>query len=238
MINKEKMRQYGAMIGLELVEEKLDQLDEYARFLVEYNEKVNLTTITDPDEIIRKHFADSLQLLAQAPMAQGARLIDVGTGAGFPSLPLKIARPDLQVTLLDSLNKRIVFLQQLCQRLGIQAEAIHARAEEAGRRPQLRERFDFATARAVSHLRELSEYCLPFVKVGGSFLAMKGPEVEQELEEGERAVKLMGGRVGQVIHYELPEIGEGRTLLVISKERPTPKEYPRPSAKIAKKPLD
>ena len=111
MINKEKMRQYGAMIGLELVEEKLDQLDEYARFLVEYNEKVNLTAITDPNEIIRKHFADSLQLLAQAPMAQGARLIDVGTGAGFPSLPLKIARPDLQVTLLDSLNKRIVFLQ-------------------------------------------------------------------------------------------------------------------------------
>ena len=155
MINKEKMRQYGAMIGLEFVEEKLDRLDEYARFLVEYNEKVNLTAITDPDEIIRKHFADSLQLLAQAPMAQGARLIDVGTGAGFPSLPLKIARPDLQVTLLDSLNKRIVFLQQLCQRLGIQAEAIHARAEEAGRRPQLRERFDFATARAVSHLREL-----------------------------------------------------------------------------------
>ena len=229
MINKEKMRQYGAMIGLELVEEKLDQLDEYARFLVEYNEKVNLTAITDPDEIIRKHFADSLQLLAQVPMAQGARLIDVGTGAGFPSLPLKIARPDLQVTLLDSLNKRIVFLQ---------AETIHARAEEAGRRPQLREGFDFATARAVSHLRELSEYCLPFVKVGGSFLAMKGPEVEQELEEGERAVKLMGGRVGQVIHYELPEIGEGRTLLVIPKERPTPKEYPRPSAKIAKKPLD
>ncbi|MBC8570649.1 16S rRNA (guanine(527)-N(7))-methyltransferase RsmG [Zongyangia hominis] len=237
MIDRSLMERYAKELGIELSGRMLEQLDDYAQFLVEYNEKVNLTAITAPEDIVRKHFADSLSVLRQVKIPEDSSLIDVGTGAGFPSTPLLIARPDLHVTQLDSLQKRIVFLQALAGRLGVPVTAIHARAEEAGRQPAFRERFDFATARAVAHLRELSEYCLPFVRVGGKFLALKGPEMETELRESERAISLLGGEVEDIRSYTLPGSDERRTLVVVTKRIPTPKAYPRPSAKMAKKPL-
>ena len=161
--------------GLELSAGCYEKLDYYASFLVEYNQKVNLTALTAPEEILIKHFLDSMLLTRHVQIPLGASLIDVGTGAGFPSVPVLLLREDLQLTLLDSLNKRIVFLQQLAEKLGIRVRCIHARAEEAGRMPELREQFDLATARAVAAMPVLTEYCIPFVKPGGIFVAMKGP---------------------------------------------------------------
>ena len=189
-----------------------------------------------------KHFADSLT--AAPLMPDGAfSLIDVGTGAGFPGVPLALLREDCTLTLLDSLNKRLVFLDALCKELGLPVTLIHARAEEGGQRPDLRESFDVATARAVAALPTLCEYCLPFVKVGGRFVALKGPDADREREAAEKAVDLLGGTVRAVSAITLPaDPIEGiepmeRRLLTIDKERHTPKGYPRPAAKIAKRPL-
>ena len=166
MIDTARFSAAAAAEGFELTARQLEQFDQYAQFLVEYNEKVNLTAITDPEGIEVKHFLDSLMLLKAVELPEGASVIDVGTGAGFPSVPAKIVRDDLRLTLLDGLNKRIVFLGELSRRLGQENTALHARAEEAAR-GELREQFDLATARAVADLRVLAEYCLPFVKVGG-----------------------------------------------------------------------
>ena len=221
--------------GFTLSAEQLAQFDCYASFLVEYNEKVNLTAITEPDDIAIKHFLDSLLLLKAVEVPEKARLIDVGTGAGFPAVPVKIARPDLNVTLLDGLNKRIVFLQQLSQKLGQQNECIHGRAEEAAK-TQLREQFDIATARAVADLRVLAEYCLPFVKTGGYFLALKGPDGPQEAKAAEKAVSMLGGKISGIYQQVLP--GENqRSIIVIQKCKTTPAKYPRHGGKIAKSPL-
>lgn len=236
MIEKSRLAEHARELGLSLSEEQLWQFDRYCELLLEWNQKINLTAIRDPEGVLIKHFVDSLALLKYAPLPQGAKLIDVGTGAGFPGVPLKLARPDLSLTLLDSLNKRLLFLQELSQQLSFEAEITHSRAEEAGRLPTLRERFDTAVSRAVASLNLLAEYCLPFVKVGGVFLAAKGPEVEEELAQGERAVKLLGGRIEKIERYQLPE-GSGRTLVVIRKEKPTSGEYPRHGSKISKKPL-
>lgn len=238
MIDRQLMETYARALGLTLTAEMLMRLDDYAQFLVEYNEKVNLTAITAPEDIVRKHFADSLSVFAHVEIPRGSTLIDVGTGAGFPSVPMKIVRDDLSITQVDSLGKRVTFLKALRDRLELtQVNAIHARAEEAGRRAPLRESFDFAAARAVAHLRELSEYCLPFVRVGGKFLALKGPDMEEELSQSERAIALLGGTVEQAASYTLPGSEERRTLVVIRKTAATPPLYPRPSAKMAKKPL-
>ena len=213
-----------------------DKLDQYASLLVEWNEKMNLTAITDPEGIVIKHFLDSLLLLKAYPLEEGASMIDVGTGAGFPSIPVAAARPDLKLTLLDSLQKRIHFLETVCDSLSIPAQCIHARAEEAGRMDDFREQYDCATARAVARLRELAEYCLPFVRVGGSFVALKGGEIEEELEEAKFAVKQLGGKIEKVEKFTLP--GDlGRSIVVIRKTRSTPAKFPRPSGKIKKNPL-
>ena len=222
--------------GLQLTQQQLETLDLYARLLVEWNEKMNLTAITEPGEIAVKHFLDSLLLLDAAAPAHGASLIDVGAGAGFPSVPCAVVRGDLRLTLLDSLNKRVRFLTELCAQLGVEAQTIHARAEEGGRDWQLRERFDIATARAVAHLRELSEYCLPFVKPGGLFVALKSGEVDAELEEAKPAIRLLGGKVEAVKRYKLPG-GMQRSIVLIRKISQISPKYPRPSAKIAKNPL-
>ena len=192
MIQTNELKRLLEEQGIESTEEQLLQFDRYAELLVEWNKRMNLTAITEPDEMIRKHFLDSAVLLSYVSLPKNAAVIDVGTGAGFPSVPCTILRPDLKLTLLDSLNKRITFLSALCSALGIPAECVHARAEEGGRMPSLREQFDLATARAVAHLRELSEYCLPFVKVGGLFAALKGPDLEEELSEAKSAIRLLG----------------------------------------------
>ena len=236
MIDQSKLTALFSEAGLSITEEQATQFDAYAQILVEWNEKMNLTAITAPEEIVVKHFLDSVLLLSHAPASANASMIDVGTGAGFPSVPCAILRPDLKLTLLDSLNKRITFLSHLTDAIGVKAMCIHARAEEGGRQKELREQFDIATARAVAHLRELSEYCLPFVKVGGRFLALKGPEMEQELVEAKTAIRLLGGKIREVKTYTLPD-GSGRTLVIIEKISQTPTKYPRPSAKIKKQPL-
>ena len=208
MIQTNELKRLLEEQGIESTEEQLLQFDRYAELLVEWNKRMNLTAITEPDEMIRKHFLDSAVLLSYVSLPKNAAVIDVGTGAGFPSVPCTILRPDLKLTLLDSLNKRITFLSALCSALGIPAECVHARAEEGGRMPSLREQFDLATARAVAHLRELSEYCLPFVKVGGLFAALKGPDLEEELSEAKSAIRLLGGRIEQVKEYNLDKVGK------------------------------
>jgi len=222
--------------NIEINDHMLESFDSYAKFLIEYNEKVNVTAITEPDEIAIKHFADSASILGIIEVRQGASIIDVGCGAGFPSVPIKIVRPDLKLMLLDSLNKRIVFLNELCALLKIEAQAVHARAEEAGRNVKFREKYDVATARAVANLAELAEYCLPFVKVGGVFLAMKGPDPDAEVKEAQKAIELLGGKIEDVVKYSLPD-GSGRSLVIIKKISQTSTKYPRQSAKIAKSPI-
>lgn len=243
MIDFALLREYAAPFGVELTDTACEKLDVYARLLVEWNEKMNLTAITAPDDIVLKHFADSLTALPLLPQKTGISLIDVGTGAGFPGVVLAIARPDLKLTLLDSLNKRLTFLQAVCEAVGINAATVHARAEEGGQNPALRERFDVATARAVAALPTLSEYCLPFVKVGGRFIAMKGPESEGEAAAAAKGIALLGGNspvVHRLILPAQPKAGVEqleRRLFVIEKGRPTPKQYPRPTPKIKAKPL-
>lgn len=205
----------------------------YASELLEWNEKINLTAITDDEGIALKHFYDSVYPFTLFDVPKGASVIDVGTGAGFPSCPLKIYRGDIKLTLLDSLNKRIRFLEELSQKCGFEAECIHARAEDGGKRADLREHFDIACARAVAPMYILAEYCLPFVKVGGAFLALKGSSGSEELEEAKESIKSLGGKTELVKEYTLPN-GDGRTLIVIRKTAPTPAKYPRPKAKIIK----
>lgn len=236
MIDCEKLREYSAAMGVSLDAAQLERFDLYARLLVEWNEKINLTAILQPDEILVKHFVDSLSLLTAAQLPQNAKLIDVGTGAGFPSVPVKIARPDVQVTLLDSLNKRLIFLAELSAALGQTNECIHFRAEEAGQKADYRERYDVATARAVAHLRELTEYCLPFVRVGGQFAALKSGEIDAELEESRKAIQTLGGRVEEIRRLALPD-GSARAIVLIKKISQTPTKYPRPHGKMVKSPL-
>lgn len=237
MIAKELLKQNFDVFGLTYTDEIGNRLDIYAEMLVEWNQKINLTAITDPDDIVIKHFIDSLLLLKALDLPKNASLIDVGTGAGFPSLPVCVVREDLRPTLLDSLNKRLIFLEELCKNIKVNAQFLHARAEEAGQKAEFREKYDVATARAVAHLRELAEYCLPFVKVGGIFAALKGYEIEEELEEAKYAISQMGGKIEAVQKFKLPGDNK-RSIVIIRKFRQTPAKYPRITAKIKKSPLN
>ena len=219
--------------GIEITDEQYARFYEYAKMLVEWNEKINLTAITDPEGIALKHFYDSVYPFTLCEIPKGARVIDVGTGAGFPSCPLKIVRGDISLTLLDSLNKRIKFLQELSDKCSLDAECIHARAEDGGHKADLRESFDIACARAVAPMYVLAEYCLPFVRVGGMFVALKGSSGGDELDEAKEAIKRLGGKTEQVEEYTLPN-GDGRTLIVVRKISETPAKYPRAKAKIVK----
>lgn len=221
--------------ALPLTEEQYAKFATYADHLVAKNAVMNLTAITDPQGIAEKHFLDSVLPLNFFTIPDGASLVDVGTGAGFPGIPMAIIRPDLKLTLIDSLQKRVGFLSELCDMLCIPADCRHLRAEDAGQ-GSLRETFDIATARAVSRLSVLCEYCLPLVKVGGAFLALKGGDCEQELKDAYTAIKTLGGKTEQVEKYALPN-GDARTLIVIRKIAPTPAKYPRPQGKIKSKPL-
>jgi 16S rRNA (guanine527-N7)-methyltransferase len=221
---------------IELSSTAIDRLCLYYDLLIEWNEKMNLTALTEPRDVAVKHFVDSLLLLRYVQIENGASAIDVGTGAGFPGLVMKIARPDLRLTLLDSLQKRLVFLQEVCDRLGLEdVEIIHSRAED-GARTVLRESFDLAAARAVASLNVLSEYCLPYVKVGGRFVAMKGSSAEQELNEAVSAIAQLGGKVGMMKQYTLID-PDDRVIIVVDKIMPTPEKFPRKSKQIKNKPL-
>lgn len=229
------LKELAAKKGINLTETQLTQFETYSQMLREWNEKMNLTAIVDPKGIAEKHFYDSLLFLVATDIPQGARVIDVGTGAGFPGVVLKIARPDIELVLLDSLNKRLIFLGELLKELKLDAELIHARAEE-GAKPPLRESFDIATARAVAALPTLTEYCLPYVKVGGSFVAMKGPAANQEAEQAKNALKVLGGDKFEILTEFLPE-GDERCFAITKKISQTPTKYPRNSGKISKNPL-
>lgn len=217
--------------GLSLDKHTYDKLNIYCDFLIEYNKNVNLTAITDPVDILYKHFIDSIIMVKYVDIPQNACLIDVGTGAGFPSIPLKIYRPDINLTLLDSLNKRITFLQLLCEKIGIKAEFIHGRAEDFSKKPEYREKFDVSCARAVANMSLLSELCIPFVKVGGMFVSMKGPN--EDISLGFNAIKILGGNVSRETNYSLEN--EERRIVQIEKISQTPTKYPRNSSQIKKK---
>lgn len=228
--------QAKSVLGIKLKEEQARQFQRYLELLLERNESLNLTAITDPAEAAEKHFLDSLVPAALCPIKEGAKLLDVGTGAGFPGLPLKILRPDLELSLLDGTGKKLAFLREVCGELGIQAQFLHKRAEEAGRDKVLRESFDVVISRAVAGLPVLAEYCLPLVKMKGYFLAMKGPAAGEELEQARQALDILGGTQHKLLTVSLPTAGE-RSIVQVRKLAFTPKSYPRHGGTIVKHPL-
>jgi 16S rRNA (guanine(527)-N(7))-methyltransferase RsmG len=236
IIDCEVLKNRAADFGVGLDDTALERFDKYAEMIIETNKVMNLTSITEPGDIVVKHFLDSLSIFSAVELAEGAKAIDVGTGAGLPGIALLIARPDLSVTLLDSTKKKMEFVKTVLTALGLPASTTHARAEEAARKPEYREKFDLAAARAVAGMNELSEYCLPFVKVGGKFVAMKGAVVKDELSGAKQAIRSLGGVVRGVKAFELQDAGE-RNLIIVERIYPSPYKYPRPSAQIAKKPL-
>lgn len=234
MINKEMLKAYSANYGVSLSEIELDRFDYLCQRLLRWNEHVNLTAITDPDEIVIKHFVDSLTLMPYTDLPHGANVIDVGCGAGFPGLPIIIHRPDLNITFLDSVGKKLSFISEALSNCGLLGETAHARAEELAHQKTHREKFDLAVSRAVASLNILAEYCLPFVKPGGYFIAMKGAQDEVEL--GSNAITQLGGEIEQVVSLKLPNNDE-RNLIIVKKISQTSSKYPRKSKKISTKPL-
>lgn len=232
------LQRAAAIYGLTLTERQQQQFQRYYELLIEWNEKMNLTAITEPQEVAVKHMIDSLSAWDAGLFTPGARLIDVGTGAGFPGIPLKIFQPELQLTLLDSLQKRVGFLQTVCDALELEGvSCVHARAEEAARQKAYREQFDIAVSRAVARLSVLAEYCLPFVRIGGSFLALKGMRYQEEADEAKRALHLLGGDIAAIRPVHLPELDDVRAILTISKKQRTPAVYPRKAGTPEKNPL-
>lgn len=235
-ISKELLTAAAAQFSVNLTDVQIDMFDAYARLLVDYNEKVNLTAITEPDDIVIKHFADSLALCKFSPCKLNGSLADVGTGAGFPGMPLLIASSDLKVTFFDAVNKKLDFIRYVVSELGLSADVIHARAEDAGRMDEYREKFDFTTARAVAQLRVLSEFCLPLVKVGGYFISMKGSISDEEKTSGTAAFEKLGAKFYDDIFYSIHN-GDERNIIIAKKISQISSKYPRNMAQISKKPL-
>lgn len=236
MLNRELLSQTIEKFNLTVSDETFIRLDRYAEMLVETNKSFNLTAITEPCDVTVKHFADCLSIFAFADIPENAKLIDVGTGAGFPGLVIKLFRPDIDVTFLDSTRKKLGFIDSVLKETGMTGETVHLRAEEAAVLPKYRERFDFATARAVAALPVLSEYCLPFVKVGGEFISMKSAESSEEIKSAEAAVKILGGEISGDNVFNLVE-NMPRRIITVKKKSQTPTRYPRKTAQIAKKAL-
>lgn len=224
--------------GIVLSERQSEQFLRYYEMLAEWNDRVNLTAITEYQDVLKKHFVDSLSLTKIYDLRQNYSIIDVGTGAGFPGLALKIAFPGLKVTLLDSLNKRIQFLDAVIKELGLQGvETVHGRAEDLAKPGKRRESYDLCVSRAVANLSTLSEYCLPFVKKGGLFIAYKSEKAVSEIEQAEKAIFLLGGRIRERTEFTLPDSDIHRSLFVIEKTKETPEKYPRKAGLPSKEPL-
>ena len=233
------IRHYCSEMNMPLTDQQYQEFDTYRDMVIEKNKVMNLTAITDPEEFALKHFADSLSLLTVSDLiTEGASVIDVGTGAGFPSVPIKIARPDIKLTLLDSLAKRIRFLDEVIEKVKLDAvTTIHSRAEEGSRNPQLRDSFDIALSRAVANLSTLTEYCLPYVKVGGYFISYKSDEVDEELASSRHAISVLGGKLEDTISLTLADSDINRRFIIIKKIKPTPKAYPRKPGTAKREPL-
>lgn len=235
-ISKELLNICANEFCIDLSEDKIDKFDKYAQELVNYNEKVNLTAITDPDDIVIKHFADSLAFIRYSEIESGNTFADVGTGAGFPGVPVLIAADNINVTLFDAVNKKLDFIRYLLSELDLNANVIHIRAEEAGKMPEYREKFDFVTARAVAQLRILSEFCLPLVKIGGKFVSMKGDISDEEKVNGISAFKKLGAELYDDIHYNIHN-DDARNIIIAKKISQISPKYPRNMGQISKKPL-
>ncbi len=241
----EKMQQ----IKIDLTQNQINQFYTYMQLLIEWNEKMNLTAITEPNEVILKHFVDSATIIKHikarstkendtTPNSEKTKLIDIGTGAGFPGIPIKIIRPDIEIVLLDSLNKRITFLNEVIKKLQLEKiTAIHARAEEAGKNKKYREQFDIVTSRAVANMSTLSEYTIPLIKVGGKGIYMKGSEIEEELEKSKKAIQVLGGKIEKVESFNLPSTNIKRNNVIIHKKSTTSGKYPRKPGLAKKEPI-
>ncbi|HHT62701.1 MAG: 16S rRNA (guanine(527)-N(7))-methyltransferase RsmG [Bacillota bacterium] len=224
--------------GIDYSDDILVKCQKFYDLLLLWNQKINLTSLKDPKDIAVKHFVDSLICLKQVSFHQDDNLMDVGTGAGFPGVPIKIFLSGMKLTLLDSLEKRCRFLSNLVKTLELkQVDIIHGRAEDKGRETSYREQFSLVTARAVTALPILAEYCLPFLKVGGCFFALKGGEVHEEVEKGRKAIEIMGGEVAEIKYYRLPLLNDARSLVIVKKTCPTPGKYPRKAGIPSKKPI-
>ena len=233
---KELMNFYAEKINIVFNEKQLEQFYNYMNLLLEWNEKINLTAITDPEEIIIKHFIDSLTISKY--IENNKQIADLGTGAGFPGIPLKIYRTDLNIVLVDSLNKRINFLNEVIDKLNLDnITTIHSRIEDFGKDKKYREAFDYATARAVANLSVLSEYLIPVVKLKGQAICMKGSEIEIEIDDSKTAINILGGQIIKVDKFNLPETDIGRNIIIINKIKNTPSKYPRKAGVPSKEPL-
>lgn len=235
-IIEDVLKNYAGEYRLNLDDTKVELLERYAEILVEWNKKINLTAIVEPYQVAIKHFLDSLAMLKFINIPESGALIDIGTGAGFPGVPIKILRSDIKLTLVDSRGKRITFLKHLLEELDIEAEVKQDRAEELANFPEYREKFDVATSRAVASMNILSEYCLPFLKIGGFFVALKSSDVDAELANANSAIQTLGGKLIAVNKFELPD-DNPRAIVCVEKISSTNTKYPRDSAKIMKNPL-
>ena len=239
-MNKEELKkvfmEYAKKINIDINEEQINKFYDYMNLLIEWNKKINLTAITDYNEIILKHFVDSLTI--NKYIKENNYVVDVGTGAGFPGIPLKIIRDDINIVLVDSLNKRINFLNEVIKELNLKnIETVHARAEEFGRNKKYRQKFDVATSRAVANLSTLSEYMIPLVKINGRCICMKGKEIKEELKDSLNAIKVLGGKVENVEEFELADNDINRSIIYILKEKDTPNKYPRKAGTPSKDPI-
>ena len=234
--NTDKFKQGLVNLKLELNEKQIEQFLKYYEMLIEKNKVMNLTAITEYDEVIEKHFLDSISLCQVYDLSKPVKILDMGTGAGFPGIPLKIAFPEVEITLADSLNKRIKFLDEVVAELGLEkVTTVHARAEELARNKDHRESYDLVVSRAVANLSTLGEYCIPFVKMGGSFVSYKSGEVDEEVNAAGKAIKILGGQIKDVYKFDLSD--QKRSFVTIEKIKTTPKTYPRKAGTPSKEPL-
>ena len=233
----ERVKSGAQRMGIALDAQACERFARYYELLVEGNTRMNLTSVLEPEEAVDRHFLDCLAPVAQGLLPEGAKVVDVGTGAGFPGLPLLIARPDLKLTLVDALNKRLGFIQGVLDELGLQAEIVHMRAEDFSRKPEYREQYDIAAARAVAAVSPLMEYLLPCVRRGGFALCWKGPDISQEAEAARKAIFLLGGKARQPIGYEIPGRDWQHNLFIVDQVSNTPKTYPRKAGTPSKSPL-
>ncbi len=238
MIKEDKIKFEIGKLGIELNDTQCMQFLRYYEILIEWNEVMNLTTITDYDDVVTKHFADSLELIKVLDLSKEYKVLDLGTGAGFPGIPLNIVFPNLKITLLDSLNKRVKFLDEVIRQLGLKnIEAIHGRAEDFGKDKLYREQYDLCVSRAVANLATLSEYCLPYVKKQGYFISYKSGKIEEEVQASKKAIALFGGKLDRVENFNLIDTDMERSFVVIEKIEETPKQYPRSAGKPSKEPI-